>query len=134
MSTKRYSFIADIREDALWSLYLQMRSDGDFCGLWNLTAEIVDMPMPLHYISYRMARQLFSWKFERHGWGGVTRKWPQKRRLYDSFISCCERAMKDFPDECDTREIIRIALLSPAPCIGLSHSQIQRILKRRGAH
>lgn len=126
-----YNFIRDIRQNAIECLYSQMRASGDFPNLHAICVELESMPMPLHYISYRMARSLYTSYFDR---GDLhTRKWPTKKRLYDSFIKECKKLRASGRYTSD-RDIITNALLSPAPCIGLSESMIRRILVSMGAH
>ena len=125
---EQFNFIRSIRDEAIWRLYSSMRATGEYTCLTDICRVIADMPMPLHYISYRMARQMYNNRYYRHINSG--RIWPQKKRLYESFIQHCERCRQKSNDE---RIIIMEALLSPAPCMGLSTSMIRRILVRQGA-
>lgn len=128
MKQEEYNFIRSIRDEAIQRLYVTMRRTGDYACLSDICEHIAEMPMPLHYISYRMARQAFNNHF--HRGRQATRMWPQKRRMYDSFIQRCRELATPGRDE---REVIMEALLSPAPCVGLSPSMIRRILVRHGA-
>ena len=128
MKQQNYNFIRAIRDEAILRLYKTMRATGQYPCLSAICDEIEEMQMPLHYISYRMARQMYNNHFLRHR--STRRMWPQKRRIYDSFIRRCIELKKVYDDD---RQIITEALLSPAPCIGLSSSMIRRILVSLGA-
>lgn len=130
MKKNDYNFIRDIRSQSLWSLYKQMRESGAFPSLTAICREIEQMEQPLHFISYRMARQAFNSYFYRRKM--PKRLWPQKKILYDSFIQKCVSLRTENPSMED-REVIWFAVLAPAPCIGLSEDQIRRTLISMGA-
>lgn len=123
-------FIQELKEKRLFDLYLLMKRSGKYSSFVEICRELEITPMPIHYISYYRANIVYKEYFLR----GRTVKYRHlpKTILYNSFILTCKKLMKQ--GLTDTDDIICKALLSKAPCIGNSESQIRRILRKQGAH
>lgn len=130
MVTKRYSFINELLAERLYLLYTAMRKSRKYNSLVDISREIELMPMPVHYISVLMAQKCYTQYFV--AGKKVEYKFTGKRILYNSFIKRCKELRRRKKNLSDS-QIIKEALLSEAPCVGLSESQIRRILRSKGA-
>lgn len=127
-----YSFIGNIRNEALFRIYKELRDTGEYKSVKHISEALAEMEMPLHFISYRQARLFYNNYFYR----GKTRTdmHPANRRLYQSFLDLCIALRKPGHQPADDRSVIAKALLAPAPCVGLDAVHIARILQSMGAH
>lgn len=126
---RRYSFINELVVQRIYDLYLLMRKSGQYNSLVDISRAIEISPMPIHYISYLMGSRVYSRYFIEGR--KVEYRFIYKNILYNSFLSRCRELRQQGLTDANT--IISKALLSPAPCIGLSESRIRRILRSKGA-
>lgn len=126
----RYSYISDLLAERLYLLYSAMRKTGRYQSLVDISRTIELMPMPVHYISVLQAQRCYSQYFFMHK--KLDYKYIGKQILYNSFINRCKDLRSNRPELSDS-QVIREALLSEAPCAGLSEGQIRRILRSKGA-
>lgn len=125
----RYSFNQDILTQRIYDLYVEMRQTRRYRSIIDISRELEITPMPVHYISFLQGRRVYYKHFIHHT--PVKYKFISKNILYNSFIMRCRELKKQ--GITDHNSIISKALLSPAPCCGLSESQIRRILRTKGA-
>lgn len=124
-----YNFIRELRDKRLFDMYLLMRKSRRYNSFCEITHELELLEMPIHYLSYLMASRIYR-KYFIHK-QNITVKSVPKNILYYSFINKCKELKRAGLKDRNT--IIKKALLSPAPCIGLSESQIRRTLRAKGA-
>lgn len=129
MKQPRYNFKDELRAKRLYDLYLIMKRSGKYASLYDITKELEITPMPIHYISFYTARRIYYRHFEKKQ--DINYASISKNILYNSFILTCKKLQQQGMTE--PNKIISAALLSEAPCIGLSESYIRRILKEQGA-
>lgn len=129
MVADRNNFIEELRAKRILDLYRIMRKQGKYSSLHEICQDIELMPMPIHYISYYRAYRAYLRHFVQKQ--KVTYKFISRNILYNSFLARCKEFMAQGITDRDT--IIHKALLSDAPCIGLSEPQIRRILRKQGA-
>ena len=127
-SRTSYNFISELRAKRLYDLFMSLRSTGSYRSFCDITRELEIMPMPIHYISFYMARKYYYAHFVHHR--KVSYKFLPKSILVNSFIQNCKRFIDQ--GETDNNTIIQKAILSESPCIGLSEPQIRRILRNMG--
>lgn len=106
-----------------------MRQQGQYSSLCDISRSLELMPMPIHYISTEMASWAYHQFFIHHK--PVEFKSLARNILYQSFLCKCLDLRKQGLK--DTHTIIQKAILSEAPCVGLSECQIRRILRAKGA-
>ncbi len=129
MSQTKSSYIRDMQAQRLYELYKLMRRQSQYSSLCDITRTLELMPMPLHYISSDMASRIYYQYFVHHK--PVEFKSISRNIMYNSFLLKCKELMQQ--GFTDVHTIIQKAVLSEAPCIGLSESQIRRILRSKGA-
>ncbi len=115
------------RNKLILELYKKMKRTCQYSSVGAICEEIASQPTVRHYLSEQMG--VIIWSKWRRNNGLPANIKPHKRKVYLSLIAECER-LRGKASDMNAISIVRKALETPAPCIGIGPHQIFMILKQ----
>lgn len=118
------------RNQYLYREYIKLRNTGEFASIDSISRHMAKhLTMPHHFLSEQAGRYLYlnKYRYDKIIAG------KYRKPLVVSFLTICAKIKKANPGMANIT-VVKIASDYPAPCCGLSPSQINRILISFGAH